>query len=260
MSSSTIVASSRVPSRSASADLPTPSGPSIARWRNSTGRWSISYQVSTAFTHRAAGAAPAPPAARALLRDQLRPRLRPDVRPGARRRATACRGSASASPTPIRSTAPRRPRPRGTSSRTSSRRSCSGATFAHPREVFPALARGPRPQHGEGRRRDGRVGSVRAAAPGVPLCARCSAARAGGSHPACRSASRIRSTSSRSEVAHRARRRLPAHQDQDQAGLGHRRGRDGPRSGSAAIPLMVDANAAYTLADAAHLAALDAST
>ena len=61
----------------------------------------------------------------------------------------------------------------------------------------------------------------------------------------------------RRQGAQGARGRLPPHQDQDQAGMGRRRGRDDPRRASATIPLMVDANAAYTLADAARLAALD---
>ena len=51
--------------------------------------------------------------------------------------------------------------------------------------------------------------------------------------------------------------RLPAHQDQDQAGLGRGRGGGGAASGIPDILLSADANAAYTLADADHLQALD---
>ena len=60
------------------------------------------------------------------------------------------------------------------------------------------------------------------------------------------------------KVEQELRRRLPAHQDQDQAGLGRRRRRGACARRFGDIPLMVDANAAYTLADAAHLARLDA--
>ena len=45
-----------------------------------------------------------------------------------------------------------------------------GVRFAHPRDVFPAMPPRPRPPHGQGGRRDGRVGSLRPAA-GQPLAA-----------------------------------------------------------------------------------------
>ena len=55
----------------------------------------------------------------------------------------------------------------------------------------------------------------------------------------------------------RARRRLSAHQDEDQARLGCGRGSRGARSDFPNILLMADANSAYTLADAARLKCLD---
>ena len=54
--------------------------------------------------------------------------------------AMAHRAWASASPTPIRSTAPRRPGRRGTSSPSFSRPLVLGRSFDHPREIFGALA------------------------------------------------------------------------------------------------------------------------
>ena len=112
-----------------------------------------------------------------------------------------------------------------------------------------------RPQHGQGAARDDRLGPLRADHRPA-RCRRCWAAPAIASPRACRSASRTRSTSS-SRRSPRSGRRLPAHQDQDQA----RAGTSTPSSASAAqfgdIPLMVDANAAYRLDDSAHLARLD---
>jgi hypothetical protein len=95
-----------------------------------------------------------------------------------------------------------------------------GREFAHPREVFPALKRGARPQHGQGAARDGRLGSVRedpgAAAVGV----------LGGTRDRIASGVSIGIQDSLDQLAEKVetelRRRLPAHQDQDQARLGHR--------------------------------------
>ena len=118
---------------------------------------------------------------------------------------------------------------------------------ASARRVSGAGARA-RPPHGEGGRRDGGLGSVRAARR-TCRCRGCSAARAPRSRPACRSASRIRSTSSRrrsaTELAAGYRRikiKIKPGWDVDAVEI--------VRARFGGIPLMVDANAAYTLADA----------
>ena len=96
----------------------------------------------------------------------------------------------------------------------SSRRACSASSSRHPREVVPALQGDPRPQHGEGRRRDGGVGSACARQHGQPPLATSSAARAIASRRACRSASRTSLDELVQEGRARARRRLSADQDQ----------------------------------------------
>ena len=124
---------------------------------------------------------------------------------------------------------PKRRAPRGTSSPTSSRRWCSAATFAHPREIFAALG-GVRGHHmAKAARRDGGVGSL------------ARGSRASAARRACWAATAIVDRLGRVDrhpgFARRARRasrdrargRLPPHQDQDQAGLGRRRGRARPR-------------------------------
>ena len=122
-----------------------------------------------------------------------------------------------------------------------------------PARSVPGAEGDPRPQHGEGGRRDGGVGSVREAARRAARAA-CSAARASASPRASRSASSRRST----QLAAKVERELAAGYQRikikikpgwDLAPVEMMRARFG------AIPLMVDANAAYTLADADHLAA-----
>ena len=78
---------------------------------------------------------------------------------------------------------------------------CSARTSTDPRQVFPALRARARPQHGQGGRRDGGVGSRSRAARGS-RSPRCSAARAITSPRACRSASRTRSISCWRRIEH----------------------------------------------------------
>ena len=89
----------------------------------------------------------------------------------------------------------------------------------------------PRPQHGEGRGRNGGVGSVRAAAERA-------AVEGARRHPRPHRVGRVDrhpgfARPARRQGADRARSRLSAHQDQDQAGLGRRRRRNDPRRASA---------------------------
>ena len=158
---------------------------------------------------------------------------------------------ASASPTPTRTTAPRPPRRRGTSSPSSSRRSCSAATFDASARGLRGAARDPRPQHGEGRRRDGRLGPTRAPA-GPAARARCSAARAriaSGVSIGIQDSSTSCSRRSRSSAG----RRLPRIKIKIKPGWDVEAVDACARFGD--IPLMVDANAAYTLDDGAPGAA-----
>ena len=255
MSSSTTVASRRVPRRSASAVLPTPSGPfdrEVAELPRSV-EYS-SYQGRRRAIHASSGLELRLlrlPLVR-VLRDQLRPHLRPDVRARDASTATACRGSASASPTPIRTTAPRPPSPRGTSSRTSSRRSCSAArsrirATSFRRSRACAATTWPRP------RVEMAAWDLYARRAGVPLCA---AARRHAPRD------RIGRLDRHPGFARRSSLRTVAHE----LAAGYRRIKikikpgwdidavEMVRAQFGGIPLMVDANAAYTLADAAHLA------
>ena len=196
-----------------------------------------------------------PLAAGPLLRDELRPFLRSHLRAGSRRGRRAPKGGASRSPRRIPTTAAKPPRPSGTSSPASSRRWSSARTFEHPRDVFPRAAAHPRPQHGQGRRRDGGVGSLRAQRP-ASRCRRSWAARATALRPASRSASRIRSISCMEKVdqelaAGYQRIKIKIKPGWDIEAVERIRAQFGD------IPLQVDANAAYTLDDAALLARLD---
>ena len=172
------------------------------------------------------------------------------------RPARATRAGARRSPRPTPTTAARPPRRPGTSSPASSRRACSAPTFEHPREIFDRAAAGSRPQHGQGRRRDGGVGSVRAGA-AASRSAACSAARAPhrvgrvDRHPGfARRAARRKSSASSPPATSGSRSRSSP------AGTSTRSRWCARAFGE--VPLMVDANAAYSLADAAHLARLDA--
>ena len=250
-SSSTTVASSRVPSRSASAVLPDADRALRSRCSGtSTGRREYSYQVVDGMC--------------TIERLELRLLRLPLVhffetsfgriddqhfRPGARRRRRRATGSASASPTPIRTTAPRPPTPPGTSSRTSSRRCVLGRDVrASARGVPGAAARSAATTWRRPRSRWPRGTCTRGSA--ACRCARVlGGTRAARSRPACRSASRIRSTSwrrrSRRELAagyQRIKIKIKPGWDVDAV--------ERVRARFGAIPLMVDANAAYTLADA----------
>ena len=139
-------------------------------------------------------------------------------------------------------------RRRGTSSRTSSRRSCSAAAFAHPREVFPALAR-VRGHHMAKAAVEMAAWDLAARAAGRAAVAAARRHRAPRSPRACRSASRTRSTSSPTRVgteldAGYRRIKIKIKPGWDVDAVETIRARFGD------IPLMVDANAAYTLADA----------
>ena len=211
--------------------------------------------IALSGANRAHRAAPAAPAARPLLRDELRPRLRPRVRAGdGRRRRRDRLGECVADANPYYSAETTRTAWHIIAS--SSRRSCSDATFAHPREVFGALARDARPPHGQGGRRDGGVGSLRAAAGRQPVARVLGGTRDRRSRPASRSGSRIRSTSSSSASRSSGPPATAGSRSRSsRAGTSRRSSASATRFGD--IPLMVDANAAYTLADAAHLAELD---
>ena len=89
------------------------------------------------------------------------------------------------------------------------------------------------------------------------VASRSAAARAARSPAASPSAFRTRSRSCSKRSRREARRRLSAHQDEDQARLGRRRRPPRCASEFPAIKLMADANSAYTLADTEHLKQLD---
>jgi O-succinylbenzoate synthase len=128
-----------------------------------------------------------------------------------------------------------------------------GRSFAHPSEMFAALAR-VRGHLMAKAALEMAAWDLYARQEGVPLWQ----ALGGSGRPVASGvsmASRTRSTSS-SSACGRARGRLPADQDQDQAGWDVK-AVERVRSAFGDIPLMVDANAAYSRADAAHLAALD---
>ena len=131
-----------------------------------------------------------------------------------------------------------------------------GVAFAHPRDVFPAHAPRSRPPDGQGRARDGGVGPGRAAGrrAAVGAARRHADAR---SRRACRSASRTsleqlveRVGAELADGYRRIKIKVKPGWDLDAAAA--------IRTRFGAIPLMVDANAAYSLADAAHLADFDA--
>ena len=128
-----------------------------------------------------------------------------------------------------------------------------GRPFAHPRRRLSGARARARPQHGEGRAWRWRRGISLRAAQDVPLCA---AARR---HA--RAAIAVRRLDRHPGFARAARR-----ESRDELAAGYRRIKikikpgwdvDGGRAFRdrfGAIPLMVDANAAYTPGDAAHLA------
>ena len=161
------------------------------------------------------------------------------------------------SPSEIRTTAPRRTRRRGTSSRASSAPRLLGTRRRRIRrdDLSAAHSARARTQHGEGGRRDGPAGtSTRGSGRAAVAAAR---RHADASRPGSRSASRTRSTQLAAKVAPSSR---PA--------TGASRSRSSPagtstwcrraRRASPTIPLMVDANAAYTLADVELWPRLDA--
>ena len=130
-----------------------------------------------------------------------------------------------------------------------------GRTFADPREVFPSLAR-VRGHHMAKAAVEMAAWDLAAQVAAGAACRGCSAARAPRSRPACRSASRTRSTiwppRSATELDAGYRRiKIKIKPGWDVAAVETIRARFG------GVPLMVDANAAYTLADADRLAALD---
>ena len=144
-------------------------------------------------------------------------------------------------------------RRRGTSSRTSSRRWCSAATFAHPREVFPALAR-VRGHHMAKAAVEMAAWDLAARQQGVPLSRLLGGTRA--RRFAAGVSIGIQDSLDAARREGRARSSPPAtgasRSRSSRAGTSRRSRPIRARFGD--IPLMVDANAAYTLGDAAHLA------
>ena len=128
---------------------------------------------------------------------------------------------ASASPSTTRTTAARRPRRRGTSSASSSRRWSLGVDFAHPRDIFPALARVRGHFMAKGVVEMAAWDLLRAPAAAAVVAGARRQRPAGGLRRLDRHSGQPRRTGR--ARGDRARRRLPAHQDQDQAGLGRRR-------------------------------------
>ena len=194
-----------------------------------------------------------PIAARAFLRNQFRPIVRPPVRPGDGRRRRRPRATASASRTTTRTTRTKPPRPRGTSRRSFSRRASSKVGVRPSARGLRRVQGGPRAQHGEGRPRDGRLGSVREAAGRAAVDA---VRRHAQPHRVRRArlASRTRWISSPRRWRRSWRPATGASRSRSSpAGTSTRSSTIRRRFGD--IPLMVDANAAYTLADADHLGA-----
>ena len=194
---------------------------------------------------RAAAAGPA-------VRDELRPDRRARVRARRRATATARPAGASASPTSIPSTAQRPPRRPGTCLSSVLVPWVLGRSFSHPREVFGTLDARARTPHGQGRARDGHLGSPRAARrPAALRGARRAAATHRGRrvdrHPAVhRRARRAR--------GRRARRRATGASRSRSSRAGTIEPVEAIRAKFGGILLMVDANAAYTAADATTLA------
>ncbi len=131
-----------------------------------------------------------------------------------------------------------------------------GRTFAHPRDLFPAL-KAIRGHNMAKAAVEMAAWDLYARQQGVPL-----SRVLGGTRDRIASGVSIgiQPIAARAGSENRARAGggLSAHQDQDQAGMGSRGGREPRAARVGAIPLMVDANAAYTMADADHLAELDA--
>ena len=174
-----------------------------------------------------------------------------------RRRAAPWRGP-SASPARSPTTAPRRSTPRGTRSASGSRRACSAGASTGPRGRARVLERDiARPQHGQGGGRDGLLGA-RGRARGR---ARSSRLLGGTRDRVPTGISLGIQATPEALVARaraRARRRLPQDQGEDPARRRRRVRARGARGAGREVTLMADANNAYTLDDADHLARLDA--
>ena len=200
-------------------------------------------------------AAPAAAAARPLFRNQLRPRRTTRTSSWSRVEGDGARGLGRVRRRErIRTTAARPPRPSGTSSPSSSRRACSARDFAHPREVFPALQ--ARSAATTWRRPPSRwrLGSLRAAArqplsPRPRRHARPHRLRRVDRHPGLARRSWSAKVEQRAAPPATSASRSRSSRDGTSTPVERVRERFGD------IPLMVDANAAYTLDDAAHLAA-----
>ncbi len=146
--------------------------------------------------------------------------------------------------------------------RLTSPRACSGATSTLPRDVAPAHRPHPRPQHGARRAGSRRLGSGGPSRTACPLWQTDRRRRATkrDSPAASPSASRTRVAQLLEKIRTRTRRRLPAHQDEDQARLGRRSSSARCAASFPSIQLMADANSAYTLADIDHLRSWTIST
>jgi L-alanine-DL-glutamate epimerase and related enzymes of enolase superfamily len=183
--------------------------------------------ISSRREDRTSGAASREAPARPLLRDQFRPHRRQTFHPGARRRrGRTGYGECVAEQDPYYSSETNDTAWHIISDFIAPR--VLGVEFAHPREVFPAL-KAIRGHNMAKAAVEMAAWDLFAKQRGEPL-----SRVLGGSGDRIASGVSIGIQPSLDALAGegrtRARRRLPAHQDQDQAGLGSRAGGDDPRA------------------------------
>ena len=207
--------------------------------------------ISSRREDRSSGAAPAEAPARPLLRNQFRPHRRQTLHPRARRRRRRQRvrrvRRGAGSVLQLRNQRDRVAHHRGLHRAARARRE-----FAHPRDVFPAL-KAIRGHNMAKAAVEMAAWDLFARQRGEPL-----AAVLGGTRDRIASGVSIGIQRSlddaRRERRARARGRLSAASRSRSSRAGTSRAVEAVRARFGAIPLMVDANAAYTLADADHLA------